>query len=298
MTRTWISTLVVVAVLVVAACTGKERPGPPKTEKTGTEGPMSSGETVNTPPANHGKKERPLPEVRSALYDLTSAIGTTPIQVVVTSIAEVGDGSLDTLAKGVRLVTWPDLQDVAFDTKVHRAAPEERQPRRASIDLLPSKQLEDRWYAVVLPKSAPGFSLPTQTAALYLSDESRASRFRPGSDPVVALIRAFEKEPGLHVEVDFSERVELDGTGAAAAVRVSGVSGSGMLCEPRIQAGVSSFQTLTIVCSGASEMRFDVQVGGLRSTSGPALARRVYSLDRDKMFSCGPACRFERPSVP
>lgn len=159
---------------------------------------------------------RPRPRLSMTPADPTSAVGMTPLQVVVDNHAEaVGSALLAPIATQIRLVSWPEGAPVPVTTQL-----QEFEPRRengyqvlgsGTITVTPSAPLEDRWYFLHLAEAPPDVELAGAMQLRKLADGRAGARFTPGSDPRMTWVRRCLGEgTSGKVVVDFSESVMLD----------------------------------------------------------------------------------------
>jgi hypothetical protein len=231
---------------------------------------------------------RPGPTIVSIEpLDLTTSVGLSPMQVVVSNwSAPVGAVRLSQIASSIHLKTWPELADVAVVASVVDATGNPGEDAYAHVHLAPSAQLNDRWYAISVDALPQGVTWPAFLPVSVQSTGARVSRFRMGSQPIVAGVRTYAKGAGKSVVyVDFSERI----TGDANQVAVSYADGTALNCvasppqppvttatagltgKPVVPPGFSSVQ---MACGGPVDVgrQIGVAIGaGLSSTSGPAL---------------------------
>ena len=158
----------------------------------------------------------PRPMLSMAPRDLTSAVGATPLQVVVDNHAQaVGQELLAPIAAQVRLVSWPDGAPIPVTTQL-----QEFEPRRdngsdvfgaGTITVVPGAALEDRWYFLHLAGTPTGVDLAGVTQLWKFADDRVGARFTPVSDPRMTWVRrCLDGTTSGKVVVDFSELVVLE----------------------------------------------------------------------------------------
>jgi hypothetical protein len=252
--------------------------------------PIADGET-RFPPG----PTRPAPTIQLEPDDLTTATGQTPLQVIVSNLgAPVGPDLLGQIARAVTLKTWPNMVDVPITvSKIVDATGTSDQDEFAHIYFSTSNPLADRWYALSVLSLPAGAKWTKFANVLTLKDGSRVSRFRPGSDPVVAGIRVYAKDSSKEVVyVDFSEHV----TGDVKLVELSYVGGGSIDCQttsgngaiptsgtaaansgmtPTAGAsGSTSVGSIQLICINPIDFDRQLQLSiqpGIVSTSGPPL---------------------------
>lgn len=257
------------------------------------EGNGSSSPTPEPVPAGEERwlplGGRPGAQLELQPADLTTSFGETPLTVTVFNHGSpVGKKALDAIAQSVKLKRWPELTDVPLQvTNIADASGVQQADQFAHITFASQEPLTDRWYALLVDRLPPGIQWPEFTNLYDLPAGGKATRFRIGSEPVVASVRVYSKGIGDVAYVDFSERVEgddqlieLSGVGVRCAagggaknVVVGGDGSSGLVLPNTADA---SYNTIALHCSGALDVEKPVSLSlasGLRSTSGPALNR-------------------------
>jgi hypothetical protein len=264
------STMWLLNVLTAAGCSSGGSPSRPSP----TEGPI-----------------RPAPTIVSIEpLDLTTSVGSSPMQIVVSNwSAPVGPLLLGQISRSIRLKTWPELTDVSLGAStIADATGQSGQDEFAHIYLTPTAQLAERWYALSLDTLPKGVTFPGSASLLALKNGGWVARFRVGSQPVLAGVSVHEKPAGKSVlHVEFSEPI----TGDAKLVSVSYVGGGSLDCQtdnnapstqptaaPSGQTAATTVQmgspTINFVCATidlGKAIQVDIQPG-LRSTAGPAVA--------------------------
>jgi hypothetical protein len=197
---------------------------------------------------------------------------------------------LNQIAGTVTLRTWPEQAIVPSKiARIVDASGKSDQDEFAHIYLTPSAPLADRWYALSIDALPPGAAWPVFASVLDAKSGARVSRFRVGSEPVVAGVRVYMKDPATKVvHIDFSERI----TGDARLIDATYSGGSSLGCQPevaapppppsagaagatpppgaRADASVTSVRLTCATIDLQRPLQLDIRPG-LRSTSGPAL---------------------------
>jgi hypothetical protein len=228
-------------------------------------------------------------EVRFVPGDRFTDVGGSPLALLAGGSAPLDRQSLDRLAEGLALETWPEGQPVAGRVQVQALAPDWQ---RAQITFLPDAALRDRWYRLHADLSeglkAAGEVVPAGRAG----DGSWGVRFRTGAQLVVRRLRACREGQDLRLDLTFSER--LKGRQWRGAVAVS-QGEEALRCEavePAPPAGESKDMDLgageiAFHCAGPSTaVPIDVKLGrtlaalGGLTAGGPeeALAYRLRPL--------------------
>ena len=176
--------------------------------------------------ADDGGPKRPRPLLSMAPRDLTSAVGTTPLQVIVGNHGEaVGDALLAPIAAEIRLVSWPEGAPVSVTTQLQAFEPRRENGYQVfgsgTITVAPGAPLEDRWYFLHLAGAPAAVDLAGATQLQKLADGRAGARFTPGSDPRMTWVRRCLNGTSGKVVVDFSEIVVLD-SDQALTVEASG----------------------------------------------------------------------------
>jgi len=168
----------------------------------------------------------PRPTLSMVPYDVTSAVGTTPLQVQVYNYAKaVGEELLAPIGDEVRLVSWPDGTPVAVTTQLQAFTPRRENgvdvAGSGTITVTPGSALEDRWYFlhVVTPPAAVDLAGVMQLHRL--ADGRAGVRFNPAPNPRMTWVRRCPSDVSAKVVVDFSEIVVLD-SNQALTVEASG----------------------------------------------------------------------------
>jgi hypothetical protein len=198
--------------------------------------------------ADQGEPLRPHPRLSMAPEDLTSAVGTAPLQILLYNYADaVGAALLAPIADEIRLVSWPEGTPVPVTTQL-----EEFEPRRedgypvsgtGKITVTPDTPLEDRWYFLHLAEPPATIELAGAMQLHRLADGRAGVRFTPASDPrMIWVRRCLGGSPGK-VVVDFSEMVVLDSTEALA------VEAPGACLRPGAPAD-RVWKSFTFACDG------------------------------------------------
>jgi len=140
---------------------------------------------------------------------LSSDTGNTVPRLAIETFGSSIDAVvLTSLTNALKLVTWPEEQEVSFIATAQNAdVSDPSRGQRAYVSGVGSQQLVDRWYALKLLALPVGFSWANNMLHTNSKDGSVASRFRPGSDPVLMSIRLCQKTGQDVVALDFSERV-------------------------------------------------------------------------------------------
>lgn len=236
---------------------------------------------------------RPLPTLHLEPVDLTTSVGGSPLHVLISNLgAPVGIGVLNQIAASVTLRTWPELELVPTSvSKISDVSGKSDEDQFAHIYLEPVSPLADRWYALhvdVLPSGTATWSAFPHVWSL--TNGSRVSRFRTGSEPVVASVRVYQKEENAQVAyIDFSERIvgdlrmiQLSDVEGRSSCRVAS-SSNGLIGADDGSSGISplpgekvdnSIVSAVLTCPNALDLKqtlhLDIQPG-LRSNSGPPL---------------------------
>ena len=202
---------------------------------------------------------RPDPEVIQVHPpDLSTAVGSTPIQVVVfNGGSPVGETLLTQISQSIRLRSWPERAPVATATEVVDTSGASGEDQYAHISLTPASPLEDRWYSTLIESLPSGVSLSRGANLLALGQGAYASRFRTGSAPVVAAVRVDAKGPGS-ISLDFSEEV----TGDSSVVAVSYADGGAPNCRPDPIAKGTGVTVGAGGATGSSEAASEAALGG------------------------------------
>lgn len=165
---------------------------------------------------------RPRPLLSMTPPDLTSAVGTTPLQVAIDNHAEaVGGALLAPIAGEVALVSWPEGAPVPVTTELHEFEPRRENGFEVSgsgtVTVMPGAPLEDRWYFLYVASAPAAVDLAGAPRLKKLADGRVGVRFTVGSDPRMTWIRRCLGE-GMSgkVVVDFSETVVLHSAEALA----------------------------------------------------------------------------------
>lgn len=203
------------------------------------------GEPDATPP------KRPRPRLGTVPHDMTSAVGVTPLRVVMDNGSlEVPAALLEPIAAQVRLVSWPEGAPVAVTTQLQAFAASYGPSGfpvfdMGTITVTPVLPLEDRWYFLHLPSVPAGVDVAGTMQVRRLSDGRVGTRFTVASDPRMTWIRrcVIPGTPGK-VVVDFSEVVALDSADALT------VDASGR-CQRAVGSnGADLGMTFSFACSG------------------------------------------------
>jgi len=211
--------------------------------------------------------------------DLTSALGDKLPTLFV--YAPLQRNELGELLEGLRLETWPEGTRVASELA---ADPVPGYSWR--LQLRPSQPLQDRWYAVVLPRISSRFRWPIYDVLQRMLPDGRTEvRFRPGSEPRVSWIETCAKGDTIAGAVVLSEMPSL-----ATDVALSVGTSSG--CRPASQGGPAD-RILRFTCTGtqAEEVSLALASAGSRILDG-----RKIELARIRMKPDGQGCRIGRPT--
>jgi hypothetical protein len=247
------------------------------------------GMLLNAESRYPGGPDRSRPTVQLEPMDMMTAVGESPLHVLVSKLRADDANALDRVAAAVSLRTWPELEEVAaISSKSVENSGSSEQSGYGHVYLHPTTPLADRWYALVLDAVPSGMDVPAFASMHTTESGQRVARFRVGSQPVVTGVRIYQKEGQKQVAyVDFSERV----VGDAQSVVVTGPSGrcqgvpapaapsftfppkgngAGEVVPTDVDVSTTSLQLL---CSGrvdVSEFTLDIK-SGFRSASGPSL---------------------------
>jgi hypothetical protein len=107
------------------------------------------------------------------------------------------------LATRARIVTWPELADVASQPAVDVIANEDIAD--ATVTLHPTSALAPRWYAVVVDVATTERPEPTLPV---IAPGRVVSRFRVGSEPMVRQVQICDAGNGSELVVEYSEPVD------------------------------------------------------------------------------------------
>jgi hypothetical protein len=123
--------------------------------------------------------------------DLTTNIGSTPIEVWIEGGRRVDDRVLKTLADSLRLVKWPERTPI--DSMKEHKVPNGQAGMDAYTRILiqPQPSLETtRWFALMLDSVPPPFELSADPANWHRTgDGAIVSRFAVGSMPQITSFR-------------------------------------------------------------------------------------------------------------
>jgi hypothetical protein len=123
--------------------------------------------------------------------DLSTSIGDrTPLRVGVRGVdARLGSRALGALSKQVRLVTWPEGEEVASSIQLpHAEAYEAGQIADPAMAIQPNAPLLDRWYALEIVDGQM-HPLAEPMTPLHAEGGRLVARFRPGSESVLRQVR-------------------------------------------------------------------------------------------------------------
>ncbi len=177
--------------------------------------------------AGDGGPRRPRPRLSMAPEDLTSAVGVTPLQILVDNYADaVGGALLAPIAAEIRLVSWPEGAPVPVTTELQEFAPRREDGFQVfgsgKITVAPGAPLENRWYFLHLAGPPAAVELAGATQLQRLADGRAGVRFTLASDPRMTWVRrCLDEGTSGKVVVDFSEVVVLD-SAEALTVEASG----------------------------------------------------------------------------
>jgi hypothetical protein len=171
--------------------------------QAGAAGPAASVSKVNEPahfPVNTSELEL---LVNMEPFDMmTSTAESVPTVSVFAPRPAI---ALEALSSRVHLITWPEQVEVDVD-KIRVPAEDDRRP--STLHLKPKTKLSDRWYALRVDPLPKPLHHPTYARAKKLADGSAISRFRPGSQPLVAWVELCEKAGKQTGALIFSERID------------------------------------------------------------------------------------------
>jgi hypothetical protein len=270
--------------------------------------------------------DRPKPTIQLEPMDMMTAIGSSPLHVLVSRLGTAADAGdvLERVAAAVALRTWPEFEEVPTTvSKSIEASGSNEHAGYGHVHLQPTTPLTDRWYALVLESVPSGVELPAFASVHETDSGKHVARFRVGSQPVVTGLRVYEKEGQKHVVyVDFSERVVGDaqsvvvtgrsfrcqGTPPPAAAKATGFPAKGDGAgEVAPAEGDVSTTSLQLTCSGRVDVKDELTLeikSGFRSASGPslnagkAIQLKAASSDWSDWGGSGKKLRVALPSVP
>ncbi len=187
------------AVVALVACSKSPRPAP---------------EAVGTPP------ETPL-VVSFAIPDITTDSGQTVPSVYMEQGGGVlQDADVQAVAGVLQLLTYPELSAVRSQMTVLPANPPPGRnpvnmanpfPGRVTINVVPSQPLSDRWYVLSLSSVPSGVTTDRSGTTSDARLGAFASRFRPGSGPVIQNLQlCAPSSGGTKAIASFSEGVVID----------------------------------------------------------------------------------------
>lgn len=252
----WIHEMACVLVCFSAAC--ESAPEEPQTRPA----PLATGEH----PAGEASDgvSAAKPSIVLSPEDLMTSVAETPPAVVVRT-PELDQQTRTAIARGVKLVRWPDR--VAIPARVVEHAPDPvANVREWRFELELERALDDGWYALelFLPKGEE-----VQVEGHALDSRTWVSRFRTGSFPIVKNISIGPGDEQSVVMLELSERIS-DARSASELVSVS-VDGKPVACQPGEGDGLSQpngVDALAVVCPPL-DLRREVSV---------RLAPRVHAL--------------------
>jgi hypothetical protein len=236
--------------------------------------------------------EVPMPQVFFEPVDMTSAVGASPLQVAVhvNQGGTITDATFASLASQVSLVEWPEMKEVPAIKQVKRLSGEVA--IAGYVTVVPSRPLADRWYALKVASMPPGLAWPTFAAQRAMADGAAISRFRTGSDPQVASVRACDKNGQTLLIVDFSERVAVTD---ARLITARYQSGSALACQSWEPVGPDGAMSMSRLCDALDDneaLDIGVRQGAL-GAAAPAMAPLHIGLKT--MIAWGEGCRAFRP---
>lgn len=291
-----------VAIVASSLGTGCRRDGenpldtpanPPKNPNVQTEGPM--GPQTGTAPTTDGRfppgPTRPLPTVQLEPLDLATSVGSSPLHVLVSNLsAPVGQSALEAIGTSITLKTWPELELVPVTYEYKDASGSSAEDNFAHVYLKPTSPLSDRWYALYTKELPAAVTWPAFSNVYTTKSGEKVTRFRVGSEPVIASIRHYPDDPKQMLFVDFSERVEGD---FAAKLTVPGCQRANM------GEGVSA-NSVRFSCPGLDRAKgLEIAVAaGLRSVSGRDVAARHLSIGPTDWSEWGEGGRIHKPNQP
>lgn len=232
------------AVLVLSVAVGCS-----STSDTANATPDAAGPTGDGagPPGSDGGFSAPSggPVAYFDPLDRSSNVGADVTPGIALSDAVESSLTDDAIESGLTIVTWPEL--AAVSGAVEHAAKTSTSAERYFVR--PSAPLEDRWYAVRLVLPASG--LRPSVDAYQTTDGSYVSRFRPGSDPLVARVDLCTKGSTEKLAILSSEALAdpVDAS-IASSLKLTQVGGT-PTCTFRGAEGVGS-RWLSYTCSGVS----------------------------------------------
>jgi hypothetical protein len=230
------------------------------------------------------------------------------LQVLVGNLgAPVGATLLGQIAGSVTLKTWPEQEVVATAvSKIVDATGRSDEDEFAHIYVATASPLSERWYALSIDALPAGAAWSPDSNAFALASGGRATRFRVGSQPMVAGVRVYGQGQGKQVVyVAFSERVprdskvvgiaQVDGKTAscvreasvvpASAMPVPGVDGTGLKL-PANGVADSGVGGIRLTCTGGVDLsqtlRLDVQLAAKTDSA-------VASVGQALQVAMGPA---------
>ncbi|MDQ3336672.1 MAG: hypothetical protein M4D80_16005 [Myxococcota bacterium] len=109
------------------------------------------------------------------------------------------------LATRARIVTWPELADIASESNVEVIANEDIAD--AAVTLRPTTELSPRWYAVVVDLTVAEQPEPTLPV---IAPRRVVSRFRVGSEPLVRQVQVCNSGDHTELVVEYSEPVSTN----------------------------------------------------------------------------------------
>jgi hypothetical protein len=296
--------------------------GPPNHEtKSNSESPR--GATTGSGSGAQAESGRPDPIVQLEPLDLTTSVGSSPLHILVANAGDpVGAELLQRIADTVKIKTWPELDDVsATVSEITDTTGNSGEDEYAHIYLAPSSQLSDRWYALYVEKLPQGVAWPVYSSTLTLADGSHVSRFRIGSEPVVASVRVLQGAQKRAVYVDFSERISGDSSlvglsyarnGVATSCKAQSMTPAAVSTATDGSSGVStntkpsdvSAKDIRLSCSDAVDSGQPIQLTirpGLRSASGPSVGggrMLQFRIDPSEWRDWGNGTKLYRPTSP
>ena len=217
---------------------------------------------------------------------MTSTGSVDPSVSVYGAVAE----ALPKLAALAHLLTWPELDPIS--TTANLTVPD-LPGKPAIIALHPNVPLTDRWYAVKLDTLPSGVSVPEYSMTRKLADGSILSRFRTGSEPIIAWVELCRKGGVQSGAIVYSERVNpgsspesilaLDGTDCSYVRRpVTGVP------DKIVDTSVNSLQ---FACASQRDIGLRALAGAIGLSSSTVVPPAAFSLAWSAMEPMGQDCR-------
>jgi len=287
--RIYVATLL----LLVGSTACDDRSGSVQTSASGP--PMANAgtaEPVSTPHYAHPGPEVPDPQVYFEPVDMSSAVGSSPLQISihVNQGGKLSDKALAGVASEVALVTWPEMAAIESTKRTRRMA--EGLAIAAFVTVVPVKPLSDRWYALKLTKLPAGVAWPSFAAHKQMDGGVVISRFRPGSDPQVASVQACDKEGYTRLVVDFSERITSED---ARKITMSYAGEKATACGDWDAIARDGTMSLNRRCNSLDESAV-LNVMMIRGASDSATEMRApLQVDMRSMQQASEGCRIFRP---